>query len=254
MKKRILTGTGVKSIVPTLNDGSFNPESVSIHLDKLISSGIDFIVLEIPHNGRLDDIFVREQVITKYSSCLNNRIPLVYHCDINELDELIKRRALEEVDVISVGIPNDPNITQREIYEFYKSVVARYNKLPLLLSHDYNSSSIIAPNTCLKVMKDFELVCGIYEKGVNFDNTVSIANTVPKHYAIIADSELYFLPLIASGVSGIVSRTANEFPDPICYSINLALSGRFEHARKRILGILPYMRRNMSKDVVVNYN
>ena len=95
------------------------------------------------------------------------------------------------------------------------------------------TSANITAETTLKLAHDFKNIVAIKEASGNLDQISEIIKSKPDEFLVLSGDDALALPLIALGANGIISVTANAYPQEFSAMISNALQGNFIDARKQ---------------------
>jgi 4-hydroxy-tetrahydrodipicolinate synthase len=68
---------------------------------------------------------------------------------------------------------------------------------------------------------------------------MEIARNRPSDFLVLSGDDAITMPLIASGIDGVISVVANSFPAQFSKMVRLSLDGNFAEARKIHFQLLP---------------
>jgi 4-hydroxy-tetrahydrodipicolinate synthase len=145
-------------------------------------------------------------------------IDTVAHFDFNNVDGLL-----------SVS-PYYNKPSQQGIFAHFKSI-AEVSPVPVII---YNvpgrTGSNISAETTLKLAKEVKNIVAVKEASGNLAQVMQIIRDKPKDFQVISGDDLLTLPMMAMGVTGVISVIANACPKPFTDMVNHALEGHFDKA------------------------
>lgn len=210
-------------------------ESLKKLVNYQIENGTNYLVI-LGTTGESPTISKQEkqEIIDTIKTTNNNRVPLVLGIGGNHTLEIaanIRQQDFEGISAILSVSPyyNKPN--QQGIFEHYTHLADR-SPLPIIL---YNvpgrTGSNISTETTLK-LAEHPNVMGTKEASGNFTQCMDIILNRPENFSVISGDDAITLPLIATGMDGVISVIANAFPKKFSKMVSLALQSDFEEARK----------------------
>lgn len=176
----------------------------------------------------------RQAVFSFVVEKVKGRVPLMVGIGGNNtlaVAEEMSRFDLTGADAILSVVPyyNKPN--QQGVYEHYK-YLAQHAPLPLVL---YNVPGRTGVNMCaettLRLAHEFPNIIAIKEASGNMGQAGYILREKPESFRVISGDDNTALPLIALGGDGVISVSANAFPQAVSNLIGGALSGDYATAR-----------------------
>ncbi len=228
-------GTGVAIITPFHDSGNIDFGSLGKILEHVISNGVNYIVAlgttgESATLSKDEKVAVLDFVI----EAVGKRVPIVAGIGGNNTQEVIntiKNMSFEGIDAILSVCPYYNKPQQKGIYNHFKAI-AGISPVPVIL---YNvpgrTSSNMTSDTTLKLAQDFENIIGIKEASGNFSQCMEIIQNKPQDFMLISGDDALTLPLLSLGAEGVISVTANVFPQQFTEMVNYGLKGKFNKAR-----------------------
>ncbi|MCK9205372.1 MAG: 4-hydroxy-tetrahydrodipicolinate synthase, partial [Bacteroidales bacterium] len=121
---------------------------------------------------------------------------------------------------------------QEGIYQHFR-IIAEASPVPLILyTVPGRTSSNISAATTLRLANDCPNIIGIKEASGNFDQIFQVIKNRPKDFLVLSGDDAITLPLIAAGADGVISVTANAYPQEFSEMVNMAIAGNFKSARE----------------------
>lgn len=231
-----LKGMGVALITPFHKDKSIDFDSLARLLEYQIHSGIDFLVVLgttaetatlSPDEQAQVRSFVAERVHGRVSLVLglggNNTMAIV---------EAAQTLDLSDFSAILSVVPYYNKPSQEGIYQHYKAI-ATASPLPVILYNVPGRTGVnMAPETCLRLAREFENIIGVKEASGNISQMDEIIKNKPDDFMVISGDDGITFPLITLGAVGVISVIGNAFPREFSRMVRLALEGDFDHARE----------------------
>ncbi len=228
-------GTGVAIITPFNKEKQVDYQALEKLLEHIINGGVDFIVsMGTTSEAATLTEDEKEKVLSEVLRIVHNRKPVVLGIGGNNTQkvvETLKNTNFDQISGILSVAPyyNKPN--QRGLYEHF-SLIAKYSPRPVIL---YNvpgrTSSNISAETTLKLAHEFDHIVAVKEASGNFTQIMEIVKNKPDGFKVLSGDDALTLPLISSGVEGVISVVANAFPDRFSTMVRQALQGNFSKAK-----------------------
>lgn len=241
--KNTFRGAGVALITPFKQDFSIDFGALEKMVSYVIQEGIDYIVaLGTTAETPTLSFSERKEILNTIIQSVNGKVPIVVGIGCNnplEVIEQIHFFDLKKADAILSVAPYYNRPQQEGIIEHYKAI-AKESPLPIII---YNVGSRTAVNiqaeTTLRIAKEIPKVIGIKEASGNINQIMAIMEKKPTDFLVISGDDALTLPLLACGLDGLISVTANAFPKNIANMVRLGIKGDFDAARKLHYQLLP---------------
>lgn len=242
----MFSGVGCAVVTPfRAEDYSLDEDALAGILEHLIQGGLEYIVLQ----GTTGETPVLSPEEKKRSlelavEVVNKRKPLVLgisgnHTEVVKQD--LQRAQPGKVDGILSAAPayNKPN--QRGLYAHYQAL-AGATELPIIL---YNvpgrTACNISAETTLGLAHNIDNIVAIKEASANFKQCSQILAMRPRDFTVLSGEDSISLPLIALGMEGVISVTANAFPYEFSEMVRRARRGDLETAQHYHYALMPFM-------------
>jgi 4-hydroxy-tetrahydrodipicolinate synthase len=231
-----LQGTGVAVITPFTNELKVDFDALGKVIDFLIAGGVEYLVT-LGTTGETPTLDKQEKLdIVKYTfEKVNERVPVVVGIGGNNTADLVNdlhKYPLEKAAAILSASPNYNKPSQEGIFQHYK-VIAEASPKPVLL---YNVPGRTGRNmtaaTTLRLAHEVPNIAGMKEASGDFAQCMEILRDMPKDFLLVSGDDAIALPLIACGMSGVISVAANAFPKQFSEMIRLSLKNDFAAAKK----------------------
>lgn len=228
-------GTGVAMVTPFHKQGTIDFTALEKLIEHLIGGKVDYLVVqgttaETATLTKEEKVAVSEFVV----EIVNGRIPLVLGLGGNNTQEVInnlRTHDLEGYEAILVVTPYYNKPQQRGLYLHYKNV-AGVSPLPVIMYNVPGRTSVnMTAETTLKLAEELDNVIAIKEASGNFDQIMEIIQNKPKDFLVISGDDLLTLPLMAVGADGVISVTANAFPEEMSAMVRHCLKNEWAEAK-----------------------
>lgn len=244
MKKFDLQGTGVALVTPFHKQGNIDFTAFGKLIEHTINGGVDYLLClgttsEYPTLSRQEKLAVVEYTIEK----VENRVPIVLGMGSNNTRSLvdeIKKTDFSSIAAILSVAPyyNKPN--QKGLYSHFKAV-AEVSDVPVILYNVPGRCGVnISAETCLQLANDFSNIIGIKEASGNISQCMDILMNKPQGFTVVSGEDALVLPLMALGMQGVISVTANAFPKQMSELVNHCLKSNMKKARAVHEKLLPF--------------
>lgn len=244
MKKFDLQGMGVALVTPFHKQGNIDFTAFGKLIEHTINGGVDYLLClgttsEYPTLSRQEKLAIVEYTIEK----VENRVPIVLGMGSNNTRSLvdeIKKTDFSSIAAILSVAPyyNKPN--QKGLYSHFKAV-AEVSDVPVILYNVPGRCGVnISAETCLQLANDFSNIIGIKEASGNISQCMDILMNKPQGFTVVSGEDALVLPLMALGMQGVISVTANAFPKQMSELVNHCLKSNMKKARAVHEKLLPF--------------
>lgn len=244
MKKFDLQGTGVALVTPFHKQGNIDFTAFGNLIEHTISGGVDYLLClgttsEYPTLSKQEKMAIVEYTIEK----VENRVPIVLGMGGNDtrslVDEIRKTDFSSIAAILSVApYYNKPN--QKGLYTHFKAV-AEASDVPVILYNVPGRCGVnISAETCVQLATDFPNIIGIKEASGNILQCMDILMNKPQGFTVVSGEDALVLPLMALGMQGVISVTANAFPKQMSELVNHCLKSNMKKARAVHEKLLPF--------------
>jgi len=229
-------GTGVAIITPFKNDSSIDFSALGKVINHVIRGGVNYIVV-MGTTGEASTLTKDEKhaVLSYVSEAVDKRVPLVVGIGGNNTQEVInqiKEFDLQSADAILSVAPYYNKPGQRGIFSHFKAISA-CSPLPVII---YNvpgrTACNISSDTCLELAHECENIIGVKEASGDIAQIMRIIKGKPDNFLVISGDDMFTIPVIAAGGSGVISVLANAYPSECSEIVSNAMKGNFKTARE----------------------
>jgi 4-hydroxy-tetrahydrodipicolinate synthase len=248
MTKQIqYTGTGVAMITPFLQNGEIDFDNLTIHTDRLINSGINYLVVlgttaETPTLSQDE----KDDVVKCVVNACGGRVPIIVGAGGNDtrgVIEGLKSMDRTGIDAILSVVPYYNKPIQEGVYQHF-SAIAAASDLPIML---YNvpgrTGANMTADTVLRLATDYpDVIVAVKEASGSFEQLTDILRDKPAEFLVVSGDDAISLPMISMGGSGVVSVIGNGYPTLFSTMVAAALNGDFDKAREIHLRMSPMMK------------
>jgi 4-hydroxy-tetrahydrodipicolinate synthase len=234
-------GTGVALVTPFNKDMSIDTTALKRLVKEQIQGGTDFLVVqgttgESPTLSAAEKQLVLNTVLEEN----NGKLPVVYGVGGNNTAALTDsfKSIPNGVDGILSVTPYYNKPTQKGMFAHYQKL-AESTDLPIILYNVPGRTGVnMLPETTL-ALAEIKNIVAVKEASGNMEQIMEIARNRPSDFLVLSGDDAITMPLIASGIDGVISVVANSFPAQFSKMVRLSLDGNFAEARKIHFQLLP---------------
>ena len=229
-----IQGHGVAMITPFKRNGTIDFDALPVIIDHLIAGGVNYIVVlgttaESATLSKEEKISLVDHIIDANSG----RLPLVLGLGGNHTWELLEMFEWFDLSAFSALLSvspyyNKPN--QEGLYQHFK-IIATHSSLPVILYNVPSRTGVnIAPETVLRLAKDFKNIVAIKEASGDFQQAQTLIKICPSNFLILSGDDEMSLPMILAGAKGVISVIGNAVPEQYSKVIHKGLLRKIDEA------------------------
>ena len=241
------SGCGTALVTPFTAEGAVDEPAVRRLAARQIDAGVHFLVPcgttgESPTLSRTEQRRVVELVV----ETATGRVPVLAGAggyDTRGVIDLVADMRRAGADGILSVTPYYNRPTPEGIYQHYRAI-AESTPLPIVV---YNVPSRTGCNVDVDTLcrlADIPNIVGVKEASADMPQMCQICRAVPTGFSVLSGDDLFAIPLISIGGSGVISVASNEAPEEISRMVSVALNGDFATARHLHTRLLPLMQIN----------
>ena len=174
----------------------------------------------------------RNKIIQFCVSQINHRIPLIVGTGSNSTTIAVSYSKEAEklgADGLLIVTPYYNKTSQEGIILHYKTI-SKSTKLPIIIYNVPSRTGVnISPTTIAKLSKIKNIV-GLKDAGGNICQSIEILHILPKTFALYSGDDLITYPLMCLGYHGVISVTANAYPDLVSAMCESVINRNQENA------------------------
>lgn len=231
----IFEGSGVALVTPFDKNGEVNYYSLKKLIEFQIACGTKAIII-LGTTGESATISKDERKkIINFCVCLvGKRIPVIVGTGSNST-KTAKENSIEAeslgADALLVVTPYYNKCNQQGILNYYKTI-SNAVKLPIIAYNVPSRTGVnIEPQTVLKLSKIKNIV-GIKEASGNLKQIAEILKIVPSNFSVFSGDDFLTLPIMLLGGRGVISVTANVYPELVQNMCDFALKNDYFNAKR----------------------
>ena len=235
-------GSGVALVTPFNDDLSIDFDALRKLVNYQIDNGTDFLVVQ-GTTGESPTLSKEEKL--EALKCVQDenkgRLKIVFGIGGNntvEVGAFLKSISNEGLDGILSVSPYYSKPTQKGIVEHYK-YLASCTPLPIIL---YNvpgrTASNVSVATTLELAK-IDNIVAMKEASGDFSQIMEIVQNKPEGFDVLSGDDAITMPMMAVGVTGVISVVANAYPKRFAEMVHAAANDDMDMARAAHYDLLP---------------
>ena len=253
-----LSGCGTALVTPFQSDTQLDLEAYRKLIRWQLDSGIHFLV---PSGTTGESVTLNEEeyreVIRTCVETAAGAVPVVAGAGTNNTAQAIHLATIaqqEGADALLAVTPYYNKPTQEGLVLHF-SKIAESISLPVVLYNVPGRTIInITAETALRLAQ-VDNIIALKEASGDLGQVMQILNRRPSDFVVLSGDDSLTLPIMAMGGEGIISVASNLIPAEMSQMVDLALSGKWEEARKLHYRYLDLMELNFieSSPIPVKY-
>ncbi len=236
MTKHIYAGTGVAIVTPFRKDRSIDFNALDKLVKHLIKGGVNYlVVMGTTAESVTLNTDEKQAVINYIKEINNNKLPIVIGIGGNNTQEVVNNIKKQNFDGISGILSVSPYYnkpSQTGLLRHYKNISTACPVNVILYNVPGRTGGNISAETVLKLAKDCKNIVAVKEASANFDQIMEIIKHKPEGFAVISGDDGLTLPLISIGMEGVISVSANAYPNLMSEMVSNALKSNTKKARE----------------------
>jgi 4-hydroxy-tetrahydrodipicolinate synthase len=234
-------------VTPFTADGALDETRIQRLAARQIEGGVHFLV-PCGTTGENPTLTAAEQrrVVELVVGVADGRVPILAGAGGYNTRAVIAQVAeMREAgaDGILSVTPYYSRPTQEGLYRHFQAI-AESTPLPIVV---YNVPSRTGCNVDVDTLCRLAAtpnIVGVKEASGDMTQLCEICRRVPPDFRVLSGDDLFTVPLISVGGSGVISVTSNEVPGEMTQMVWAALNGDFDTARRLHTRLLPLMQVN----------
>ncbi len=238
------SGCGTALVTPFTADGAVDEPAVQRLAARQIDAGVHFLVPcgttgEGPTLSRAEQRRVVELVVKTAAG----RVPVLAGAggyNTRDVIDLVADMRRAGADGILSVTPYYNKPTPEGIYQHYRAI-AESTPLPIVVYNVPGRTGCNVDVGTLCRLADIPNIVGVKEASANMPQMCEICRAVPTGFSVLSGDDLFAVPLLSVGGSGVISVASNEAPEEMSRLVSVALNGDFDTARQLHTRLLPLM-------------
>ncbi len=230
-----LKGCGTALVTPFQSDTQLDLEAYRKLIRWQLDSGIHFLV---PSGTTGESVTLNEeeyrQVIRTCVETAAGAVPVVAGAGSNNTAQVIHLAGIAEQEGADALLAVTPyyNKPTQEGLVLHFSKIAESISLPVVLYNVPGRTIInITAETALRLAQ-VDSIIAVKEASGDLGQVMQILGSRPSDFLVLSGDDSLTLPMMAMGGEGIISVASNLIPAEMSEMVDLALSGKWEEARK----------------------
>jgi len=181
-----------------------------------------------------------QEVIRFTVETVKKRVPVIAGTGSNSTEEalaLTQSAKKMGVDAALLISPYYNKPTQKGIFEHYKYLNDNVD-IPMILYNVPGRTSSNMNSATTVALSNLKNIAGIKEASGNLVQVSEILRDADKNFVVLSGDDALTFPMMAMGVKGVISVSANVIPDRMAAMTDAALKGDFSKAQKLHLELL----------------
>jgi 4-hydroxy-tetrahydrodipicolinate synthase len=226
--------------------GELDEKSIRSLLSRQTLHGVDGLVIA-GTTGEVSTLTEAEygRLLAIGAECGHRRIPLLAGVGTNCTATTIRRAQLAEkvaYDGLLAVTPYYNKPTQAGLFAHYAAVAAATD-LPIVLYSIKSRCGIeIELDTICRLHENFPSIAGLKESSTDCGRVAELRRRLGADFCIYSGDDEMTLPMIAVGADGVISSSANLFPEKLGSLVHAALANDVALAREFHSELLPLWR------------
>ena len=241
------SGCGTALVTPFTASGAVDEPAVRRLASRQIDAGIHFL-LACGTTGESPTLSSAElrRVVELVVETAAGRVPVLAGAggyDTRRVIELVSEMQGAGADGILSVTPYYNKPTPEGLYQHYHAI-AESTPLPIVV---YNVPSRTGCNVDVETLcrlAEVPNIVGVKEASANMPQMCEVCRAVPTGFNVLSGDDLFTVPLMSVGGSGVISVVSNEMPHEMSRLASAALNGDFDTARQIHTRLLPLMQVN----------
>jgi len=238
--KESFRGVGVALATPFKSDLTVDYQG----LEKLINHTLPFVDYFVVQGTTGESATTtdeeKDRILRFVIEQNQEKLPIVYGIGGNNTNYClgeIEKANYESVKAILSVSPYYNKPSQEGIFQHYTALADACPVPVILYNVPGRTGSNINAETCLR-LAEHENIIGIKDASCNFQQLIQIAKFKPDDFCLISGDDLCTVPLISIGGCGVISVTANAFPDVYKSMVDAALNNDYPLAQQQLFKML----------------
>ena len=241
------SGCGTALVTPFTADGAVDEPGVQRLAARQIDAGIHFLV-PCGTTGESPTLSPAEQrrVVELVVQTAAGRVPVLAGAggyDTRGVIELVADMQRAGADGILSVTPYYNKPTPEGLYQHYRAI-AESTPLPIVVYNVPGRTGCNVDVGTLCRLAELPNIVGVKEASANMPQMCEICRAVPTGFSVLSGDDLFTVPLLSVGGSGVISVVSNETPEEMSRLVSVALNGDFDTARQLHSRLLPLMQVN----------
>lgn len=212
----IFQGSCVALVTPFNDKNEVNYFELHRLIEFQIASGTKAIVI-LGTTGESSTITSEERskIIKFCVAQIAKRIPVIVGTGSNSTKIAVNQTKEAEnlgADGVLVVTPYYNKTNQNGLFLHYKTI-AKETNLPIIIYNVPSRTGVNIELETIKKLSRLKNIVGLKDAGGNFVKSIQLIKMLPKNFAIYSGDDLITYPMMCLGAQGVISVTANAYPN-----------------------------------------
>ena len=241
------SGCGTALVTPFTADGAVDDTTVRRLTKRQVDAGVHFLAPcgttgESPTLSRHEQRRVVELVVETADS----QVPVLAGAggyDTAGVIELVKEMDRAGADGVLSVTPYYNRPTPDGIYQHYQRLCDN-TPLPIIVYNVPGRTGCNVDVETLGRLSELPNIVGVKEASGDMAQMCEVCRAMPDDFSVLSGDDLFTVPLISIGGTGVISVVSNEMPAEMAALVSAARDGDFDTARTWHSRLLPLMQIN----------
>lgn len=236
MDRYIPKGTITAIVTPFKNDYTVDFNAFDKLIEFQIANKVDGIVV-CGSTGEGATLSQKEKIalIVRAIEKAQGRVPIIAGTGTNDTRTSIEFSAIAKeagADALLLVVPYYNKPTQEGLIRHFTELSNDIDIPQIIYNVPGRTGINMTAETQIKLAKTCKNIVATKEASGNVNQIMEIVRGVPAGFKVLSGDDSLTLPLISSGVEGVISVFSNFAPAQMVKLVNNSLEGNFEEARK----------------------
>ena len=229
-----LKGLGVALITPFADDNEIDFVALGIHIENLIGSGIDYLVVmgttaeSVTLNAK-----EKEQIKSFVVDSVAGRLPMVIGIGGNNTREVVEEIESTDLSPFSAILSvcpyyNKPN--QEGLFHHFSALAKSTSKPIILYNVPSRTANNLTPATVARLAEQHDTIIAIKEASGDMIQIQDLIRLTPERFQVLSGDDALAVPVLLAGGVGVISVIGNLLPERFSQMIHWAHTSRVKEA------------------------
>jgi len=229
-----LKGLGVALITPFADDNEIDFVALGIHIENLIGSGIDYLVVmgttaeSVTLNAK-----EKEQIKSFVVDSVAGRLPMVIGIGGNNTREVVEEIESTDLSPFSAILSvcpyyNKPN--QEGLFHHFSALAKSTSKPIILYNVPSRTANNLTPATVARLAEQHDTIIAIKEASGDMIQIQDLIRLTPESFQVLSGDDALAVPVLLAGGVGVISVIGNLLPERFSQMIHWAHTSRVKEA------------------------
>ncbi|MGB2347113.1 MAG: 4-hydroxy-tetrahydrodipicolinate synthase [Flavobacteriaceae bacterium] len=229
-----LKGHGVALITPFADDHEIDFVALGIHIEHLIGSGIDYLVVM---GTTAESVTLKakekEQIQSFVVDTVAGRLPLVIGIGGNNTQAVVEEIESTDLSPFSAILSvcpyyNKPN--QEGLFQHFSALAKSTSKPLILYNVPGRTACNLTPATVTRLAEQHDTIIAIKEASGDMIQIQDLIRLTPERFQVLSGDDALAVPVLLAGGVGVISVIGNLLPERFSQMIHWAHSYRVKEA------------------------